>query len=271
MRRWRAPTTIATRLAAAVLAGLLVPATGAAGDTVARLLAAVAAIEPADLLAAGALSRACGRDARCVAERIVAAGDGRARLVRVRHPDTDWIRWARTRDSISAVGRLADGRLLVALTRFGRTVEAELETALDQADGAGLVVDLRANSGGDFGRMLRVAGRFTGPRDRALYLVDRSGEHPVALAGPARPRLNNLTVLVGPGTASSAEILAALLRRHAGAELVGARTAGKDYLLRVVPVDHDWRLLVPAERVRVPGETLAGGLRADRPAPAAFD
>jgi C-terminal processing protease CtpA/Prc len=79
-----------------------------------------------------------------------------------------------------------------------------------------------------------------------------------------------LTVLVGPETASSGEILAALLRRYGGAELLGAPTAGKDYLSRVVAVDQDWRLLVPAERIEVPGETLAGGLVPDRLLPAAL-
>ncbi|MDX1425437.1 MAG: hypothetical protein R3322_19990, partial [Kiloniellales bacterium] len=51
------------------------------------------------------------------------------------------------------------------------------------------------------------------------------------------------------------------LSRHAGARLAGARTAGKDYLTRVIAVDHDWRLLLPAERIEVPGVALAGGLR----------
>jgi C-terminal processing protease CtpA/Prc len=114
--------------------------------------------------------------------------------------------------------------------------------------------------------MLRVAGLFTGARPEALYLVDDSGRRPVAIPDPGDPiAAGGLTVLVGPETASSGEILAALLRRYAGAELAGQRTLGKDYLLRVVAVDQDWRLLLPAERVEVPGETLAGGLEPDRP------
>ena len=84
------------------------------------------------------------------------------------------------------------------------------------------------------------------------------------------PRQQDITVLVGRQTASSGEILAALLRRHAGAELVGERTAGKDYLTRVVPLDQDWRLLLPAERIEVPGESLSGGLQPDRALPQAF-
>lgn len=75
-------------------------------------------------------------------------------------------------------------------------------------------------------------------------------------------------VLVGPGTASSAEVLAALLQRYADARLAGSQTAGKDYLTRVIAVDHDWRLLVPAERIEVPGVTLTGGLQPDEGLPA---
>ncbi len=75
------------------------------------------------------------------------------------------------------------------------------------------------------------------------------------------PGTRDLVVLVGPETASSAEVLAALLQRYAGARLAGSRTAGKDHLTRVIAVDHDWRLLVPAERIEVPGIELTGGLR----------
>ena len=75
------------------------------------------------------------------------------------------------------------------------------------------------------------------------------------------PEVRGLPVLVGPGTASSAEVLAALLQRYAGARLAGSRTAGKNHLTRVIAVDHDWRLLVPAERIAVPGVELTGGLQ----------
>ena len=86
----------------------------------------------------------------------------------------------------------------------------------------------------------------------------------MALPAPLRAvETAALDVLIGPGTASSAEVLAALLRRHAGARLIGARSGGKDWLTRLVPVDHDWRLAIPAERIEVPGEALAQGLVPD--------
>jgi C-terminal processing protease CtpA/Prc len=234
------------------------------------LLEAVEAHGPtAQGVTAEALGRACGTDLLCAARRIVAGGDGRARLERRDHPDTDTIRWVTTRASLRFHEQAGDGRMVVALERFGRKVEWELRAALaDQERGKGLVLDLRDNRGGDFGRMLRVAGLFTGALPDALYLVGRAGRRPVAIPGNGTPfAAGALTVLVGPETASSGEILAALLRRYAGAVLAGQRTLGKDYLLRVVALDQDWRLLLPAERVEVPGETLAGGLVPDRPLP----
>lgn len=86
----------------------------------------------------------------------------------------------------------------------------------------------------------------------------------VGLARTGRAvEVDAIDVPIGPETASSAEVLAALLRRHAGARLVGAPTRGKDRIARLVPVDHDRRLMLPAERIEVPGETLAQGLVPD--------
>ena len=188
-------------------------------------------------------------------------------MVRVNHPDTDTIRRAYTVPSVTSVERRSDGVLVLALDRFGRTADREIADAIDAigpAERARVVLDLRSNGGGDFDRMRRVASLFTGPREDAIRLLGRSGAADVALPQPLRAIGEfEIDVLIGPGTASSAEVLAALLRRHAGARLIGAPTLGKDWLTRLVPVDHDWRLAVPAERIEVPGETLAQGLVPD--------
>ncbi len=203
---------------------------------------------------------------RCAGE-MIAAHVPAARLVRVRHPDTDSIRRAQTTPSVTAVERRADGSLVLVLARFGRKADREVVDALSAAGHAEpprLVLDLRANAGGDFDRMRRVASLFTGPRAAALRLVGRDGMTTMALPEPLRAvETAALDVLVGPGTASSAEALAALLRRYAGARLIGARTRGKDRLTRLIPVDHDWRLAIPAERIEVPGEVLTSGLVPD--------
>lgn len=266
-RRWSALLITAT--SAVAFAGGAA-AVAAAENGVDRLIAAVSAYLPAD---AGtpdivALRRHCGGDAVCAARRIADAVGDRAALVPVDHPDTDTIRWVTTRPSVRDLGRLPDGTLVVALDGFGRKVVRELRAVAAGIAGAPLVLDLRANRGGDFERMLAVAALFTGPVNDALFIVGGDRRQPRAI--PATAPINGLvglTLVVGRETASSGEILAALLRRHAAAEIVGERTWGKDYLVRAIPVSHDLRLLLPAGRIEVPGERLAGGLRPDRPAP----
>ena len=153
------------------------------------------------------------------------------------------------------------------LDRFGRKADYELTAALRGADA--LVLDLRRNHGGVLRRMLRIAGRFTGPVQDAVRLVQADQVRVLAIPPPyGAVWRGRITVLVGANTVSSGEVLAALLRRHAGAAVLGERTWGKDYVLRVVPVDSDWRALIPDGRIEVPGEALAGGLVPDGPIPA---
>ncbi len=187
-----------------------------------------------------------------------------ARLVPVIHPDTDTIRRAHTVPSVTSAHRRDDGALVLVLRRFGRTADREVADAIVAAGPARVVLDLRGNGGGDFDRMRRVASLFVGAREGVIRLLGRDGPTDVALPAPLRTIGEfEIDVLIGPGTASSAEVLAALLRRHAGARLIGAPTLGKDWLTRLVPVDHDWRLAIPAERIEVLGETLARGLTPD--------
>jgi C-terminal processing protease CtpA/Prc len=185
-------------------------------------------------------------------------------LLRVRHPGTDEIRWASTRTSIEATADLGAGRRLVRLDRFGRKADYELSAALRGAEV--LVLDLRHNHGGVLTRMLRIAARFTGPVPDAVRLVRADDVRLLAIPPPSGSVWRGgITVLVGANTISSGEVLAALLRRHAGATVLGERTWGKDYVLRVEPVDPDWRALIPDGRIEIPGEVLAGGVVPDGP------
>lgn len=215
-----------------------------------------------------ALRQTCGADALCGA-RIIAANLGpAARLEAASQPGTDVIRWVETQASLGPVEELPDGARVIPLLRFGRKAMPELSAALEGAER--IVIDLRANSGGDFERMLHLAALLIGPRESAVILHDGAHRerHDLPDVGTtAHPKIE--AVLTGPKTASSAEVLAALLRQHAKASILGARTAGKDYLLHGVPVDSHWRLFVPGARIEVPGETLSGGLQPDGALPLA--
>jgi hypothetical protein len=186
-------------------------------------------------------------------------------LQRVPAPDTDTIRWVTTAPSIARVAELGAGGRLLRLDRFGRKALHELDAALPSG---ALVLDLRNNQGGSLRRMLQVAGRLTGPVSEALRLIQGSEVRVLAIPQAAAPAWHGpITVLVGAETMSSAEVLAALLRRHAGAAVLGERTFGKDYTLRVEPIGQRWRALVPDRRIEVPDEVLAGGLVPDGPIP----
>ena len=229
-----------------------------------RLLAAVERHAALPAALGAEIERRCPPGGTRCAAQLIADGLPAARLVQVSHPDTDTIRRAHTVPSVSAVERRGDGALVVVLDRFGRTADREIADAVGSAERARVVLDLRSNGGGDFDRMRRVASLFTGSKDGAVRLLGRSGAIDVALPAPLRAIGEfEIDVLIGPATASSAEVLAALLRRHAGARLIGVPTLGKDWLTRLIPVDHDWRLAIPAERIEVPGETLAQGLVPD--------
>ena len=187
-------------------------------------------------------------------------------LQRVPAPDTDTIRWVTTVASIGRVADLGTGQRLVRLDRFGRKAQHELDAALPS--GGALVLDLRGNQGGSLRRMLRVAARFTGPVPDAVRLVEAGDIRVLAIPAAAGPVWRGpLTVLVGADTMSSGEVLAAVLRRFAGAAILGARTFGKDYTLRVEPLSQEWRALVPDGRIEVPDERLDGGLLPDGPIP----
>jgi C-terminal processing protease CtpA/Prc len=189
-------------------------------------------------------------------------------LQRVPAPDTDTIRWVTSDRSVERTADLGEGGRLVRLDRFGRKADHELAAAL--AEARALVLDLRWNRGGSLDRMLRVAARFTGPVADAVRLVggDEVRRMPIPAPQGAAIWRGPITVLVGAATASSGEVLAAVLRRYAGATVLGERTFGKDYVLRVEPIAQHWRALVPDARIEVPGERLAGGLLPDGPLPA---
>ena len=174
--------------------------------------------------------------------------------------------WALAQPSIERAARLDQATRLVELDRFGRRVETELRAALGPVDL--LVLDLRHNRGGSVRRMLRVAADFTGPVPDALRLIADDGVTVLAIPDPSGPVWpGRLTVLVGNQTISSGEVLAGLLRRYARATVLGERTWGKDFAMRVEALDHDWRALVPAGRIEIPGELLHGGLVPDGPIP----
>ncbi len=268
MRIWWVRSTIAISLG--VFLNLLPPGAVLAGGGMERLAARASAFAGAALPPFEALRAACGGDMLCAARRLAKRLGPRARLERVRHPDTDSIRRVSSAPSLAGWKMLPGRGLRLDLVRFGRKAVPEIEAALSAArartgqDVGALEIDLRRNRGGNLDKMLRAASLFLGNVPEAIWL-SRAQKVKTLPVPPNARRLSvaKITVLIGSKTASSAEIFTALLRVHAKARVVGTRSFGKNYLLRAIPVNHDWRLLVPAETVSVPGTGISGGIVPD--------
>lgn len=150
-----------------------------------------------------------------------------------------------TRRTVSAAPRftarlLASGNLYVRFDRFLPPVGNELKEALEKfKDAPGLILDLRANGGGDGREGLKVGGYFFDEKVSVARIVTRTGKPPSALFGlvslpkefaagehGGRRYSNPVVVLVNEGTGSMSELVAGVLQEQRRAYVVGTRSCG---------------------------------------------
>lgn len=119
----------------------------------------------------------------------------------------------------------------ITLSKFGEhTVEEWNEIVAkivaEQGKLAGVVLDMRNNSGGFFDTSIDLAGDFF----KSGVAVSQKGKtqtRDFPVRGQARLANLPVVVLVNRGSASASEILAGALRDNVGAKLVGEQTFGK--------------------------------------------
>jgi hypothetical protein len=144
---------------------------------------------------------------------------------------------------------------------------ARLDAALQEFRGKkvdAVVLDLRAApDGGDFEIAAQFAGRFS-PAAAPLFVLSGGSERVFTAAGP-RAFDGVVAVLVDADTAGAAEAIAASLRFHAQAMLVGTRTSGRAVEFDEVELGDGQRLRLAAAEVRVEGlpAIYPGGLEPD--------
>ena len=143
-------------------------------------------------------------------------------------------------------------------------LDQELARVVD-AGYQGLILDLRRNPGGGLDSTVEVADMFL---DDGIIItqVDRDGQETVyeAHEGTEAGDLP-IVVLVGPGSASGSEVLAAALRDHGRATLIGEKTFGKGSVNHIRNLSNGGALYVTIARWRTPnGELIEGvGLEPD--------
>jgi carboxyl-terminal processing protease len=152
------------------------------------------------------------------------------------------------------------GDLRLSAFRVGAAVVLRKELRVLEREGAhGLVLDLRQNPGGLLRQAVAVSSLFL---DRGVVVVSVVGahnpRHVYRAAGAVATQLP-VVVLVDRFSASSAEIVAAALRDHKRAILVGERTFGKALVQTVDPLANGAALELTVARYYTPaGDDISG-------------
>lgn len=169
------------------------------------------------------------------------------------------------RSSFSATGQQRVATLGLAHFRSGaaEALRIALDSVLATPPGA-IVLDLRANGGGQVDELLGVAGAFLPEGTLVARLAGRADTVELRSTGAARTDLP-LAVLVDEGTASAAEALAGGLQAAGRAVVVGERTFGKGLAHNGVPLSDGSLLMMPVGRLITPAgrDILRSGVAPD--------
>src|SRR5206468_10056753 len=141
--------------------------------------------------------------------------------------------------------RLGSCRVAAALV-LGRELRK-----LERHGAQGFVLDLRQNPGGLLDQAVAVSSLFL-DRDVVVSLVGRHEPHEVFRAVGGVATKLPIVVLVDRFSASSAEIVAAALRDHNRATIVGERTFGKALVQSIDPLDNGAALEMTIARYYTP-------------------
>ncbi|MFE3377664.1 S41 family peptidase [Streptomyces anulatus] len=150
-------------------------------------------------------------------------------LVRDGRSWTETLRRARLTTEAVTVRRLGaepSSAVLVKVEAFTKGAGADVRDAVrDAPDGAGILLDLRANSGGLVAEAVVAASAFLDGGLVATY--DVRGEQQALYAEPGGDTDRPVVVLVDGGTMSAAELLTGALQDRGRAVTVGSPTFGK--------------------------------------------
>lgn len=147
---------------------------------------------------------------------------------------------------------------------------AELDTALEKfADAkiAALVLDLRATpAGSEFEQTAEICKRFC-PKGRVLFSVKKPNlKQEQILTSKDEPKYRGiLVVLVDGDTAGNAEVIAAVLRTHVNALVIGQQTRGEAVEFAEFPLAEGRVLRVAVAEVALPENVsvFPGGVKPD--------
>ena len=164
---------------------------------------------------------------------------------------------------------LGDSVGYLRIFQFSASTAKDVTTQLEELKKQGmqtLVLDMRDCPGGLLDASLEVAELFLPAGHRVMSVVDRDSQQTHLDAERDDP-FDDLPIvaLVGPYTASGAEILAAALQHHERARVVGSTTLGKGTVEAIHELSNGWGLKLSVSRfMSATGEPMLGrGVTAD--------
>jgi carboxyl-terminal processing protease len=149
------------------------------------------------------------------------------------------------------------------ISNFNEQTVTQLDHAIETLKAKGvheLVIDLRGCPGGQLSTAIEVADRFLPAGKRIVSIKFRNAPQRIETAKAVHPAdAMPLVVMVNRKTASGAEILAAALRDHRRAWIVGEPTFGKGTVEEVFKLGNGWGVKLSVGRFFSPsGQSLQG-------------
>jgi len=155
---------------------------------------------------------------------------------------------------------------ILTVSRFDSETVSLVRKAVDRLKNQGmtkLVLDLRGNGGGYLDAAPGVAGMWLSDKVVVSIKANAEGSETYRSEGDQSLKGVPTAVLVNAGTASAAEIIAAALKQHKVATIVGEQTFGKGTVQELVPLSDGAMLKVTIKRWYTPnGANVEGkGIR----------
>lgn len=178
--------------------------------------------------------------------------------------------------SITSASVTAHGLGVVTISQFGPDLSSDLAEVIRRLSARGmrgLILDLRGNPGGLLNEAIATANLFL-PRGSLVVETRYRGEDPERHIADQPTDFADLplAVLVGPQTASAAEILAGALQDTHRAIVVGQQTYGKGLVQSTGPLAEGWMVKMTVGRWYTPaGRLIDRGRHASADSTKPFD
>lgn len=148
----------------------------------------------------------------------------------------------------------------IRFNTFHPAVVDRLLGAVDKMRGAaGLVIDIRGNTGGALGVRKALADRMVRERRLCWTYRGRRGDEQIYLDPPTRPYTGPLAILTDALSSSAAEEFPGAMQALGRAAIIGERTPGIVLVAEVLPLSNGDTLIYPVAKTILSDGTVLEG------------